>query len=393
MSKTRRRVLYVATEATYGVDPNADGSSYTPIPTYEIGDLADEKTPLPTGYFTGRTYPTAPIPGPDGWSFTFSTPLIGLSTAQGDGDDPSGLADDWLDLLLTSVFGAYGTLEGEAVVSSGANALELQTDIAGVNQVVPVYESGVPTTGARTQWVHLTSDAGDGNYGTSPDWAQAPSSSAIAYGTKVYNASDASNGGTLSFTYVRDDATFTLTGGKVTGLRFMAEAGQQARIEWTVRGDGRVTTGKGSLPGAVFAPANTPIKSVINPVYFGGTNLGHVGTIEADLGVQAAQLPSVDGTANGRGADYTVSFAPTVTVNPLISTAAFDYMRNATQGRLLVQLGRGVLASSKLNTVVLAFGESVATQVAPQDQDGVLRNTIQFQVTDDNTRFIQVSRA
>lgn len=383
MARTKKRYLYIATESTYGTDPDAndDGSEYLWVPTLSVGDIRDQKAGLPTNYATGRNFPTAPIAGPDGGEFDFEIPLIGLSTAAGDGVDASTVTDDWLDRILTHVYGTQTTTIGEGVgAGSTTSSIVLDTDAYGVQHLMPIWESGLPTTGARTQWCLISADPGTGTYTVVPTIDAAPTTTGVAYGTKYYTFDD-DGGATLSFYYLQDDVPYTLLGCRATAASITAEAGKMIRMRMTFRFDSQTQeTKSGSLPAVGAAPSNTPLVGLLSPVWFNGTKY-ETSKIEIDLGLNPAVRAATAGT-NGRGEDENIGPVPSVSIEPLYTNAILNLKRNQTAGRLLVQLGGGVFASSILNAMACHAQEAVAMEVSRVDENGRQRAGIMFQVSD-----------
>lgn len=395
--RTRKRTIYIATETGgYGVEPSADGSGYLWVPSQEVGDLADDLTPLETNWFTGRGLPTAEIPGPDGASFVATTPLIGLATAAGDTVDASTIPDDWLDAMLLNALGAVQTTEGEGFGAGSAGAdLVLDSDVYDIGDPIVAFEAGLPAAGARAQWGQVTVDGEDGTYTVTPAFAANPTDAAFAYGCKVYREDIDGGADSIAIVYIEDDVQYTLLGGKITSLTINAPINGIVRCAWGMRFDSKTVTTKASLPAAGDGPAITPIRSVLNPAFFAGTNLGHVAEINVELGLQATQIMSINGTPNGRASDELVGLSPAVSVNPLRTTSDINLKRNGTRAPLQVQLGRGLFSGGVLNSVGILAAEAIATSVGPQDADGVQRNLISFGVRDGGatSRFIQVCRA
>lgn len=381
MARTRKSALYIANESTYGTDPSANGSGYTYVPVLgQMGMLKDGKQLLETNYHTRRNFPTAPEVGADGWSFDFEVPLIGLTTAAGDGAAPG--ADDWADTLHEHVFAESVDVSGEGVGSgSTTSSLVLDTDIYNVQQLVPVYEASVPTAAPRTQWMLLAADAGTGTYGTiTPTQDQAPTTAAVAYGTKTYQPSD-TGGASVAFVYCQDDVVYTLLGGRCTSAVIVAENGQIVRVKYSFSGDSKTedTSGKSALP-AIAAFTQPACKALLSPVWFNGTKYA-TRMIEVDLGIAAAVQEATAAT-NGRGDYESIELKPKVTIEPIFTNAIQNLKRTPTRGRLLIQFGGGVLSSGQLNTCAIHCEQAAVTEADPKDDQGRIRNAVVFQVTD-----------
>jgi hypothetical protein len=196
----------------------------------------------------------------------------------------------------------------------------------------------------------------------------------------VYRPDDDGGSSSIALVYRQDATDYTLLGGHVTAAKITATAGQMARLALSLRGDSITQETKGSLPAAGTGPATTPIKMTGSPLYFGGSAY-ETDQLEIDLAPQAV-LRNATAGANGRGGDENLSYAPTITARPLTAEAQRLLKRNCTTGRLLVQLGAGILTSSVLGTIGLHWESVVAEEVTITDENGRLRDAIKFRIAD-----------
>lgn len=406
---TRKRALYVAVESTYGTDPDSDGSSYLYVPCLELSDIKDEKAQLETRYYTGRAWQTAPIAGADGASFDFTVPLIGLIVAAGDGGTPNYAG--WIEDLLSTMFNR-ATINGEGVApASSTTSLVLDTDVSGIGSqsLVPVHESGLPTTGERTQWCYIATDNASATYTISNlDGSEAVTSAAVAYGTRTYSLDETTPANSsMSFCYLEDmdqSLEYTLSGCKITAMSLSAEVGQIAKLKFSVAADSKTLTTKSnqSLPtGDDIGPGVTPIKALLSGVWV--DNVAYdVRSVAIDFGVQVATIEATAAT-NGRASMVQTTMEPTVSIEALRSDDFDELKRNATVSRLIMQFGAGVHVvgpPSVLNTVAISMGGVVATTADWSDDKGVSRNAVSFKVIDRGnysgsalTRYLQIARA
>lgn len=377
MSNTRKRSLFIAVESTYGVDPSANGSGYVAVPAMPVGDPLDELEQLPTNYQTGRMHDTAPVPGADGGSLTFTVPLIGLSTAAGDAGSPP--ADDWLDLILTHIFGTQTAVDGEGVGSGSTTTnLVLDADAFDAGQLV-VYNVGSGATQIR----RITADATDGTYTVAPAMSPAALTAGVAYGYNQYRFNDSGGGATLSVVVVDDDVgAYLLTGGRITSCVISGDAKQLYQMAITMRFDARNedASAKTALPAALTAPAITPLKALLSPLEFNGTYYPTAG-FSLDLGIEAEQVMST-AAANGRADDIVLRLAPSITVRPLRTDALAELRRLVTTGPLSFQLGGGVLSGAVLNVMGGSFGNAYVEQAAQLDDAGIARQTVVIRAID-----------
>lgn len=388
MPRSRRRALWIDEETGgYAVDPSTDGSGYLAVPALELGDLTMGPELLETNYFTGRLHNTAPIAGADRAELTFRIPLIGLASAAGDGVTPG--SDDWLDVILTHIFGrvtdgGQTVHDGEGLaVGSTTSSLVLDATVTGLddNDLVAVYDSTLSAT-PRTQWSRVSDDASEPTYSVSPNFDTAPTTAGVAYGTKLYRQV-LGGGRTIAAVYQDDTVgTYELLGGRVTSFVISGTAGQLATAEVTMRFDSATenASGKSALP-AQASPASTPIRMMTSPLWFNGSKMASA-AVTIDLGIEAAIIAATSGS-QGRADDESIRLVPTVTVQPLRTDANRLLRNNVTTGELLVQLGSGVLASSQLNTMAFNLGSVHANEVSFLDAEGVSRQEIQFMAIDD----------
>lgn len=402
MARDRRRALFVNVESAYGTDPSANGSTYLWVPSWKdsLSKLIDKKAPIPTDYYTGRNHRTPPIPGPDGWEFSVSVPLIGLAAAAGDGATPNA-TNDWLDLFLLHITGTAVVLRaGEGVnAGSGANTLVNDTSNLSLNDLVPVYEAGLAgLSPPRSQWAWVTGVGSAPTYNIAPAWAVNPTTAAIQHGARLYRPNN-TGGATLSFVYVEDEHTYTLLGGRVTKAVIRGVAGQPALLEMTIRGDSKtLDAGKSSLPAIGTGPSNSPLMFMANRFTLNDVAYSVPG-VEIDLMIRAAELRSGDG-ANGRSGDEIIDTIPMITVEPERTDTIQNLKRNATlAARLMAQLGAGVGTGGPPPTLInsMCFGAQAATVMdAPvQDENGRLRNGLKIEVNDPGATGVawQIARA
>lgn len=397
--RTRRRSMHIAAEVTPGVDPSADGSGYTFVPADPLPMSSDEKEPLETQYAYGRNYPSESEEGPDGASVSgIQTPLIGLASSPGDNVNASTVANDWLDILLLHALGAQQTTLGRTVSSSGNTSLTLASDVLNAQDLVPVFEVGIPAAGQRTQWAQVTVDPGDASYTVAPQWVSNPTSAALARGAKVYRDTD-EGGATLAVCITDDTLVYTHLMGRCNSLSIRGEHGRKAMMDWGFAFDSKTenASGKTALPIASRV-APTPIRLFRSPVFFNGARI-ETRMIEINFGLAAAEVGSTEGT-NGRAGMELISIAPTVTIEPLRLDDYINFKRVQTKGPLIAQLGAGILTNGVLNTFAAHMARAEAREVSEVDDNGMTRQRIVFHAVDQvqfaasvASRFFQLARA
>lgn len=376
--RERRRQIHIAAEGTFATDPDADGSSYYYVPAEGI--TYEEQTEIiETAYSTGRNHPTEGEVGAQGHTVTFSVPLIGLASAAGNGVNASTVTDDWLDVLLTSIFGVQSTTEGEAVTGSTTSSLTTADSAwAAVQNLVPVHIASIPATAERTQWSQIQSSV-TGTTNLAPTLQASPGNGAVAYGCKQYRVDD-DGGSTMALVLTDDALVYTFLGGRVTSFRITLEHKRRAMANITMQFDRRaLDTGKTQLPSATLM-TTTPVKAFRSPVFFGNTRIA-TRMVEIDFGLSAAEVQDTEST-NGRGGYELISIAPTVTIEPLRSNTYDGYKQALTREPLLVQLGAGVVAGGVLNSLALHLARVEAREVSYTAQDGITRNRLVFTAVD-----------
>lgn len=383
MARTKKRALFLDTEASFAINPNGagDGTGMRWVPTMELGPLVDGKAPLRTDYFTGRNFNTAPIPGPDGGSFDMKMPLFGLAAAAGDGASVG--ADDVLDEILLHIFGTQANVVGEGLNSgSTTSSIVLDTSTGALQDLMAIFEANVPSAangGQRTQWCKKIDVSGAPTYTVAPTLVQAPTTAAIAYGIKQYRPDD-DGGATLAMVYREDELDYTLLGVRCTRAVIEWEAGKIITLALSWSFDNKTQETLTNLPVVGAAPPATPLRALSSPLWFNNTRYP-IQKGSLDLGVTAAEIGATEGV-NGRGGFDSISLLPKLTVNPLRTDAIQNLKRNVTTGRLLLQLGGGVLASSVLDTMCFESEQASVMDAPIEDENGRQRNSVNLEVTD-----------
>lgn len=395
MARNRKKALYALVEASYAAEPDADGSDYLPIPARVIGDLSDNLELIETNFFTGRDRTTTPMGGPDGASFDFETGFIGLATSAGNGQSPSAV--DWFDTLLLHTFGAATSVNGVSITASTASTITGGVDVFNGGDVTMVHEAGYPAAAERGHAALVQSATSPWTISPAFPDAAGPGVGSVAYGSRSYRLTDA-GGASLAFVYVEDDVQYTLLGCRITSFKISAEAGKEIRCMWSVRSDSKAITTKASLATPLLTSTPRISKLALSPVFYGSTNMGHVGSIEVDFGVNASVLASVNGTVNGRGGDESINQRPTATIDPPAdsSRSHFTLKRGAANegpgagDELMIQLGRGFFGgTTALGAGCVSFPNAAAREVTIKDDSGRLRNAVTFNADDNGAAYAQ----
>lgn len=379
MARTKKIALWLAAESGgFGVDPDSDGSDYTPVKVLgQIGFPVDTTGQLETNYQTGRNRATANEVGADGATLDFKVPVQGLSTAAGDGSAPPAV--DWLDLILQNAFGASATVSGEGVANGSTSSnLILDTATYAVQDLMPVQEAGLYSS--RTQW-RRAATLNTATYTLDRNWTATPTTSAVAYGMRTYQYSDSGGGDSLLAYVVQDDTPYVLQGGRVSSLKLALPAGKMAELSVSMMFDSITQASRASIS-TIDTFAGTPIKGMLSPLVWGGTEYA-TKSINIDFGLTTSTTESTAGT-NGRSNIEVISTMPTITIEPAYahSTWQADF-RAGTTRTLGIQLGAGVLASSVLNTCFFWAEAAQAQSAAAADDGGRVRHAVTLKVVDE----------
>lgn len=393
---TRNRALFIGREATFGADP----ASYFAVPCLELGEVQDQKEILETGYATGRPFRTPHEMSPASlWTITFVTPAIGLPSAAGDGVSASTVAEDWLDLLLRSVFGAPTNTSGEGVASGTGSTVVMDTSAYGEQELLCVANA------TRAQWRQITDESAEPTYSIAPNWTTNPVDADVSYGVRRYMANAAQIGGghSVDTGYVRlhfktDTNDYNLQGGYVTSLTLTADANQMVRLAWTVQGVIKRDDLTPTLPDAISAPAVTPVKLHRSSMHFGATAID-TSSLEVAIGITA--VPIMDaGQEVGIVGWQTTGMDPTIALRPLYSDALMDLRRAGTAERVMVQVGKGAFSSPAVNSVGICLYKGQISAADGGDDTGLRRNQVSIVAADPVTweastaaRFLQFCRA
>lgn len=385
MSGGRRRVrsLYLALESGgFGIDPSSDGSGYTAARVSSAYAMADERQLYAIDEATGRNRPTDVEVGPDGASISIEFPAIGLATAAGDGSAPAGASV--LSILFDSTFGAHQSVSGEGISASANSTVSLDTNALAAGQLVCC--QGASTNSGRSQWRRVTGATSP--YTIAPaDWVANPDGADVAYGS--YQWRDSTQGYSIAAVAVFESSapgtTYTRTylGGRVTALSYRHDAKGRGTWTATIRFDSQAedATAKTSLP-AIAVQTIPGITGMLSPVWWGSTAYP-VGSVELSWDLGTVDDDSTAGV-NGRGGIDVMRADLTITITPLLSPSVWQADANAATAReLLVQFGKGVLASSVLNTMALSVPRAkLAAAPGEQDASGLNRYSVQLRALD-----------
>ena len=375
--RTRKNRLFIKAESSYGVEAGStDGSDFTAVKCLSLDLVSDNTAMLATSLATGRNRKSAPEVGANGAQVTFTTPIQGLVSAAGDGTAASSVADDWLDLILTNVFGAPQETTGEGIDAS-ATASSLVTDTDAFTNQDMVAVQGASFDGGKVNWRRLSGTASP--YTMDRDLNATPDGSEVAYGAKIYRQNTA--GASLSACYDLDGVIYLLKGGRISSMSIEMAAGELATLSVTMDFDSKSddSSTKTALP-TISTFAGTPVKGLLGAFAWGSTEYA-AKSISIDFGI-TAQPDSTVTTTNGRSNIDIISTYPTVSVEPAFAQTFVNDMTAGTARALSVQLGSGVVSGGVLNGCAMFMESARLTASNASDDGGRLRNSLTFECVD-----------
>jgi hypothetical protein len=382
----RKYALWIDQESTFGTDPDTDGSDYLAVPvdgvpTFPTGGAASLEQELGIN----RNRITSDVAGPDGGEFSFSVSMIGLAAAAGNGSSPG--ADDWLDYLLNSFLGTKATFAGDDVTAATSSDVSITDDTLSAEDVFLTVATGA-TAG---QWRHTTSSSSA--YAINRNWDTTPTAGPpadIVYGAKIYGNAEA-DGSSLAAAWQIDDKIYEYLGCRVTAFSIQGEAGGKITANVTMRFD-RVASRdaaaesparKGSLPTIDgFDPA--PTVAQLSSVAWNGSAVA-VKSFGIEFNIDAQDNMSTAGT-NGRSDIEVLSVNPTITINPAFDQTFETNFDAKTQGTIEIQMGKGLLSGSVVNSCFFYAQAAQITEVRTAPDGNKHRQEITIKVIDAGIR-------
>lgn len=383
----KKKRAYIKAETTYGVEAGStDGSDMVYLDCYTIGELNDGRTVIDTPQASGRFWPTDVVAGPDGGSIEIKTPLIGLNGAAISGSSPP--SNDWLDILLLSVFGDRRQVAGTIATAVASSSITFSPNHGRQLQDVSSLYAAGQAYPDRSQPVLLYSASSANTFSYAPALEGTPPANTVCHGFSKYEMSESGSQGTRSFTMaVAQDATiFTLRGCRPTSLAINVPTAGNAECSWTIGYDSKTeqTSVKTALP-SVSRRNITPIQGFGNGFWFNGTKYAFR-SMNIAFNLKSQNVADQSAT-NGRGSIDLFGFAPEISVEPLFSTTLLSLKRAATSGRLLLQLGAGISGSSAaqtnlINDVVISCNAAQISKADPVGDDNIVRHGITIKPVD-----------
>lgn len=370
--------VYFAQESTFATDPDSDGSDYLPLNADGLVIPVEDTQLQETNYQTGRGDPTGALVMASSGALQIEWPLTGLSTGASDGVSPP--TKDVQDLIFEAAFGAPAVIAGEGLASSGTTtSVILDTDLAGLT-----FEDLMCINFAsHSEWRPVTVDAGTATYTIAPALSASPDAARDAFGSRIWVPVKGLTSGHLAAHGIIGSQGHTLLGGRPTSLKLSAQAGKIAKLTAALRFNSVVLESKGSLP-AISTFSNPGIKQTLSEVIW-GTTAYPLKSVEIDFGLKTIEVLSTAGS-QGRSGFMVVAAHPRITIEPAFASGFVDDFKAATKRELIIQIGSGELASSRVSTCCFHAQSAQVKKVDTSDDGGYLRQKVVLDVVDAGIR-------
>jgi hypothetical protein len=365
--KSKKRLIYVAPEATFGTE-TVTLTDYLPIQAENISFITSGPEVLPTEYFTGTLMSTASDRGGEYCEVSFDMPARGFANGQAAAVISAGDVDA-TDHILSAAFGTAVAQTGVGIGSgSSTSSLVTDADITTNQYLGPCY--GASTNSGRVQWRRFSGIATP--YAVSSNFADAPDAADSVFGTRSHSG-PFSQGLSLSMYYELDSVPYVLLGGRPTSISLSCEAGKRAMWSVSMRFDNKTQASRVLTGVSTFSPA--PIKCLLSGVTWGSTSLP-TSSIEIDWQLSSTDIASTAST-NGRSDIECIQADPVVTISPQFSLASQADFEAGTARTLLVELG-GSNTASVMNTMAFFAEGGEIIEAGDTDDNGIIRQSLKI---------------
>lgn len=378
----RTRAFHVVAESTYSTDPDADGSDYLPLHSFDVG-YPNDGLELEDGEFkTGRNEASEEIPNGDGGTIDVGWYAQGFTTSAGDA--ASVPTADGVDLMLNNALGTPITYIGEGV-STGSTTGNVVLDAVLANSEARIPIGLYVAASTRTRFRAVASVAGAPTYTidtAGPVWEAAPLTGDNTWGARVWYQRDelATAGATLSAVGEIDSNIHTMTGVRHRSLSLEAPARKSARFKSTLFADDWAEN-QGATKSSLTQNTTWPYPAIgqLAGVWWGDTLIQTSKTM-IDFGISSAPMLSTYGT-NGRSDDQIISIDPVITVDIIhAASQAFHADRRAGTIRpVLVQIG-GLSTTTRANAFCFYAARAQLTEVGWSNDQGYTRRSLKIKV-------------
>jgi hypothetical protein len=321
---TNLRALYVATESSFSVDPDSDGSDYVMIPAMGISLSGDPQSFIAREIQRPTLTPFTGVAGAKGGQLTFSCEILGKSG----GVMPS---------FLTKLFGACGLQRaagGDNGVVVSATSTSVTHDGTGTWQVGSLIQIGSDVRMVTAE---------SGNVLTiSPAWSTTPSADDVVYAPDEFSLTYDPDPGTVSFVMkgFNTESTpaktfeYTLTGCKGQ-VKISAAINTQLKAEFSFQIDSWEITSKASLPTSL--PSNAAPVVLASPFYWGGVATP-ISDFAFDQGTSLTPRTSTSG-AQGRSGFAITASVPSIAFKPFYADAWRSTFAAGSTNAAMMQIG------------------------------------------------------
>ena len=380
----RNRRLYLKAETTFGVEAGStNGSDMTFVPVSSIGPLNDGKELIDAPQQLGHWGNTERLAGADGGSFEIAFLWTSLSGAAGSNTNPP--TADAYDLLLQSALGSVTSFSGSNFSSISASSITFSQGAFAVGAIPLIYDDDISMTPTRAQPVllHSASSGASTIYGIESSFQTTPTATDLAYGSRRHSmiGSGSQGTGTLTISVAQDATIYTFKGCRAVLNSFTCAINSTAEVKMTIHYDTRTeeTSTKTSLPPVRPRPYS-PVQGLTCRAILANTNFAFR---NVDIAFNPRVQPIQDqSAANGKSDIGVFGYDPVVKLETLYSNSNLDLKRNATKGRLILQIGSGVPTTVGAITVVPAVIfhlPSAQVQTAdPIEDENVQRQGLEF---------------
>lgn len=380
----RNRRVYIKAESTFGVEAGStNGSDMTFVPVMSVGPLNDGKEMIDAPQQLGHWGMTEKLAGADGGSFDISFAWMPLSGAAGSNTNPPSA--DAYDLLLQSALGATTAFSGSNFTTISATSITFSQAAFAQGAIPLIYDDDISMTPTRSQPIllHSASNGGATIYGYENSFQTSATATDLAYGSRRHalGATGSQGTGTLTISVAQDATIYTFKGCRAVLNSFSCAINGVAEIKMTVHYDTRTeeTSVKTSLP-AVRPRPYAPVQGLTCRAILANSNIAFK---NVEITFNPRVQPIQDQSATHAKSDIAVfGYDPVIKIETLYSNTYLDLRRNATKGRLIIQMGSGIPTTVGAITVVPAVvvhAPSVQVSKAdPTEDENVQRQSLEF---------------
>lgn len=370
---TNKARVLVRPETSIGASLNSgdDGAGALPLDVVEVSFPEGDPDMLEHRRQIGHNEPTEKVIGGGVGSVNVKFASRGLPTPAGDGVNASTNTEDAITRIIESFTQDRATTAGGAVTSATTSAITCAGTYAR-NDLILIHEAGLlsPERG------NISRNASTGSpYSVDPELEDNYTGAAITYGAEFFRKPDAPSGlgSPLSVLVERDGIQHEIVGARPNSVKVSFNPRGIAMWDVTFVGFKRNRTSYSSLP-AHAVPAVSEIQGRVCQLHFNDT-IYALGNCEFDFGIQQEFVPGSTGE-EGYTDNWITDYTPMVTFTTLYATAWEDAVAASTKGTMLLQIGKGALENSLINTFGIFFEKAQVGPVTQQADERKFRNGV-----------------